>query len=1542
VATRVSAPGGAAPQSDTLVSSSVLTRSPLTSDEFEVDGLEARSTTPSEFSTSAFQENFAGVPVSSGSMPLVQPKLVVGPPNDKYEQEADRVADQVMGMPEPVGLVPPGRAMPAPQTAPGLQRQLVESESMPDLDDDEDLVQTKALGPSPSISQTLEADPQLQRESLDDLDDDDELVQMKAAGAAPAIASPTLATQLSQGGGHPLPSPTRHFMETRFGHDFGGVRVHSDHQAAQLNRGLNAQAFTHGHHVYFGQGQYQPQTHSGQKLLAHELTHTIQQGAIPRAKRLKTSDSDIQAKRYGRIWPTLRTSTQPVIARRVAPVVADPTLTLLDPIVSSEVDSDLSQPSTSISISSEPTLDTEPSEPAALDSEDEALQDTEELDLSEEEDETELEAENVSKESSEDIAPTSPEEDPAFRAVVARAKGAAKQQKQHDPAGVESQRAQAAAEPPENEVESKAQDRQVQEMDQQQPGTFNAEAFIAALLEKIDKNAAPKSEKEAEDFKKNNKLNSVKQDVSSQVSNEKQKTADPIASKTGQDPNTSGIDPKPFTPLEPKDPGPEPPDLYGSQAAPKPKTELEVSQPLEQNSQELEQQMAEADVDEETLATSGEPEFVAALGAKQEAQTHSATAPDQYRQEEQSLLSGAQAQASEVSTDQTEAMYDEREQLFNQVTDVQGQTKSQDEEKREEVVRKVNDIYEETKIAVETLLNELDNEVEQQFDTGAEAAKQAFENYVDREMSAYKKKRYRGLRGLYRRGRDRIFSLPPVVNEIYIEGRNLYLGQMRKTLEGIATHIAAKLNQAKQRIADGRQELQDFVATLGPELEKYGQEAAAEIQDKFDDLEHQVNSKQDELIDSLARRYQENLEAVDARIEEMKEANLGLIDRAKALVKGVVETIHKLRAMLENILARVREVASIIIKDPLGFFKNLITGLKQGFDNFVKKITTHLQVGLIDWLTGALGPMGIQIPEDIFSLEGIFSLVSQVLGITRNFIRNKAVNLFGEPVVAAMEEGVKIFQILMDEGPIGLWEYIKEQFANLKAMVMDQIEDMITTQVIQAGVRWILSLMNPVSAFIKAAMGIYELVMFFVSKASQIGEFINSVIDSIAAIAQGNLSGAAQMIENSLVKSLPLIIGFLASLLNISGLAQRVQGFIERLRQRIESAIDKFLQWLGKQARKLLRSLGIGNEAADEEIDAVDPRDHVAFAQSAAEILKAAPLTGYDSPLTAARAFAAVQEPILSARLEDGVGLRYVFSNRPDELADGNLDFTVAIAPNSTEHKDSIEVCPSPGVSAPGISSKTTHGEQPLRNYDGPLVHHTQSEHIIPFATARSLRLAVGFIERSRRILDRFDRGMITLMIYRRAAEKKNKQDNIYSAKFQSEMFDAQVPEKIQQARQQYEGGNVSGGEWLAGEAVSNITGALETLRKSAVERTQQEILAEWVFTEPGCTQTNGQRRGEAEQKPEDKLVTETADEQLDGIIELVKEALLASALQESEQPIWEGRSINEPGIFDELVQVGYSRPWKTKTGRWSIRRSTANLRRLTVDDAGVIHHTEE
>lgn len=86
-------------------------------------------------------------------------------------------------------------------------------------------------------------------------------------------------------GGQPLPRPLRDFMEPRFGADFSAVRIHTGPQAAQASRQLNAAAFTVGHQVFFGAGAWQPDSGAGRELIAHELTHTIQQGAAPQVQR---------------------------------------------------------------------------------------------------------------------------------------------------------------------------------------------------------------------------------------------------------------------------------------------------------------------------------------------------------------------------------------------------------------------------------------------------------------------------------------------------------------------------------------------------------------------------------------------------------------------------------------------------------------------------------------------------------------------------------------------------------------------------------------------------------------------------------------------------------------------------------------------------------------------------------------------------------------------------------------------------------------------------------------------------------------------------------------------------------------------------------------------------------------------------------------------------------------------------------------------------------------------------------------------------------
>lgn len=117
------------------------------------------------------------------------------------------------------------------------------------------------------------------------------------AASAPPAASVSLPANV--GGGTPLPGPLRSFMEPRFNASFANVRIHTGEQAAQLSHGLDAQAFTVGPHVFFGKDQYRPDSQAGRELIAHELTHTVQQGAAVQHGPVQRSADVTVAERAG-------------------------------------------------------------------------------------------------------------------------------------------------------------------------------------------------------------------------------------------------------------------------------------------------------------------------------------------------------------------------------------------------------------------------------------------------------------------------------------------------------------------------------------------------------------------------------------------------------------------------------------------------------------------------------------------------------------------------------------------------------------------------------------------------------------------------------------------------------------------------------------------------------------------------------------------------------------------------------------------------------------------------------------------------------------------------------------------------------------------------------------------------------------------------------------------------------------------------------------------------------------------------------------------
>ncbi|MCP4254203.1 MAG: DUF4157 domain-containing protein [Candidatus Scalindua sp.] len=289
-------------------------------------------------------------PYSLSSNLNIQVKLTIGQPNDKYEQEADRVADQVMRTPEdarPGGRTPDNDTVQRScsscmteenalqtkplytQISPLIQRQPIEEEEemmqpklllqrQPIENEAEELIQSKSTeSQAPNsipdynnregvdafadrVLQILQPTTTIQRKCEDGEGElqmkpiiqnitpiqrmglgQEEVLQMKAFSKQVG-SDINLENNIRQDKekGFSLPDNSRHQMEQGIGVDFSHVRIHTGSKAVKMNSQLNARAFTNGADIYFNNGQFQPENDSGQHLLAHELTHVVQQSKV--------------------------------------------------------------------------------------------------------------------------------------------------------------------------------------------------------------------------------------------------------------------------------------------------------------------------------------------------------------------------------------------------------------------------------------------------------------------------------------------------------------------------------------------------------------------------------------------------------------------------------------------------------------------------------------------------------------------------------------------------------------------------------------------------------------------------------------------------------------------------------------------------------------------------------------------------------------------------------------------------------------------------------------------------------------------------------------------------------------------------------------------------------------------------------------------------------------------------------------------------------------------------------------------------------------
>jgi len=205
----------------------------------------------------------------------IQASLKVGAPDDRFEREADEMAEKVQRMPQKQWALPNNLGAGQADT---VQRQ---EEDDPDIQ-----------------GKIVQRAPALQRAENGSL-----------------TASPQFSSQLqTASAGTPLPDATRQHMEGAFNADFSSVRIHADTEASQLSSDIGARAFTHKNDIYFNSGEYNPSSSEGQFLLAHELTHTVQQGSSPAVQR----EPEAEAPQETSFWDSFKNGAE-IVLREVLP-----------------------------------------------------------------------------------------------------------------------------------------------------------------------------------------------------------------------------------------------------------------------------------------------------------------------------------------------------------------------------------------------------------------------------------------------------------------------------------------------------------------------------------------------------------------------------------------------------------------------------------------------------------------------------------------------------------------------------------------------------------------------------------------------------------------------------------------------------------------------------------------------------------------------------------------------------------------------------------------------------------------------------------------------------------------------------------------------------------------------------------------------------------------------------------------------------------------------------------------------------------------------
>ena len=636
-------------------------------------------------------------------------------------------------------------------------------------------------------------------------------------------------------------------------------------------------------------------------------------------------------------------------------------------------------------------------------------------------------------------------------------------------------------------------------------------------------------------------------------------------------------------------------------AAAKPKTEKAIS--LDDQSRALDEALVGHHVGGQTiniaeaslaLPISGEKSFDEAGETKRRAQLEILKAKPRYREQEKGVITKSEGEIhSLVNTTALQGHHARRSESFKGVLDKQEHHKGNIKKGKVTAFSQFETIYQKTKINVDAALKKIDPDaIEKKLTPILTAAEAYFASSVRTQLEYIYTPGHFGLD--YSDWIDEHATEIATVTEklknvgeadipAYLKGlvtvqdrsaakffqdaKTIFIGTVKREVEKeIAPMVVEALKEARNHIATGKAEAQRAYDGL-PESEKGQAKLVLDaVQGKFQSLEESVVEAQHEVITDMARTYNQSVGKLQSKFDEIKKDVLtGWLEKAWNKIKAVINAIIEFAKRILELLARIAGLAGDIISSPRAFFRNLGTGISEGFSTFVSRIDEFLATAFFDWLRGSSGVM-VQLPKE-WSPKGIFSLFTQLLNLSTETVWQRMEVVYDKTVANAfrrgevlLDKGLEIFGIIKNEGLGGLWDHIVESLGTLLSDTLDEMKETVLYAAIKKVIIEIGKMLVPGGGFIAIAEKIIRLVVFIVEARNKILDLIESFIASMEDAVKGDIAGIVNKITGALTKFITVALDFLVAFFGLSDLKGKVERFIERMRSPIIRGIDFVLK----------------------------------------------------------------------------------------------------------------------------------------------------------------------------------------------------------------------------------------------------------------------------------------------------------------------------------------------------------------------------------------------